>query len=193
MALGSSNSFIDHVTAQKLGICITNSASRSIFMASNSCSSNTLGTINATLHIAGHSHENISLQIMENLCCDMIVGHDVLKRHEKLIINFGGSNSALIIDNLSDSAFACKLSAAKISPQRLFEFISQDAKPIVCKSRRFSPSDREFIDQEIDHLLREGIIEPSSSPWRAQVLVVNNDSSTHRRRLVVDYSRTINK
>ncbi|KAL5255551.1 hypothetical protein ACHWQZ_G010951 [Mnemiopsis leidyi] len=190
---GSSNSFIDHVTVSKLGLTVNNSNSQSIIMASNSCSSNTLGTVKATVLVAGHTYNDICLQVMENLCCDMIIGHDILKRHEKLVINFGGSDPPLVIDNLSNSAFACKLSAAKIPPQRLFEFISLDAKPIACKSRRFSSSDKQFIDMEIHHLLSEGIIEPSTSPWRAQVLVVNNESSIHRRRLVVDYSRTINK
>ena len=190
---GSSNSFLDHKTASNLGLRITDFATRSISMASNSCTSKTLGTVTVTLQMAGHKHVDVNLQIIKDLCCDVIVGHDILKRHGKLVINFGGSDPALIIDNLSDSAFACKLSAAKIPPSRLFEFISSDAKPIACKSRRFSQSEKQFIEREIKHLLEEGIIEPSSSPWRAQVLVVNNDNNIHRRRLVVDYSRTINK
>jgi len=40
-------------------------------------------------------------------------------------------------------------------------------------------------------MLCDGIIEPSTSPWRAQVVVVNN--SNHRKRLCIDYSQTINK
>ena len=39
-------------------------------------------------------------------------------------------------------------------------------------------------------LIKEGIIEESTSPWRAQVLIVTNERQ--RKRLVVDYSRTIN-
>jgi len=41
---------------------------------------------------------------------------------------------------------------------------------------------------EIDYLLKNGIIEPSSSSWRAQVLIVND--GRHKKRLVIDYSRT---
>jgi len=33
------------------------------------------------------------------------------------------------------------------------------------------------------------IIEPSSSPWRTQVLIVND--GRHKKRLVIDYSRTV--
>ena len=35
------------------------------------------------------------------------------------------------------------------------------------------------------------MIEPSNSPWRAQVLVVTEQSG--KRRMVIDYSRTINR
>ena len=40
-------------------------------------------------------------------------------------------------------------------------------------------------------LLREGIIEPSLSPWRAQVVVTKDEN--HRKRLAIDYSQTINR
>ena len=35
------------------------------------------------------------------------------------------------------------------------------------------------------------IIEPSTSPWRAQVLVTSNEN--HKKRMCIDYSQTINK
>ena len=37
----------------------------------------------------------------------------------------------------------------------------------------------------------EGIIEPSYSPWRAQVLAARDDR--HNPRMVVDYSQTVNR
>ena len=40
-------------------------------------------------------------------------------------------------------------------------------------------------------LLSEGIIEPSNSPWRAQVVVTVNEN--HKKRMVIDYSQTINR
>ena len=40
-------------------------------------------------------------------------------------------------------------------------------------------------------MLAEGIIEPSYSPWRAQVLVTKDEQ--HKRRMVVDYSQTVNQ
>ena len=40
-------------------------------------------------------------------------------------------------------------------------------------------------------MLQEDIIEASNSPWRAQVVVTKENQ--HKKRLVVDYSRTINR
>ena len=38
--------------------------------------------------------------------------------------------------------------------------------------------------------MQEGIIEQSKSPWRAQVVVTNDEN--HKKRLAIDYSETIN-
>ena len=38
-------------------------------------------------------------------------------------------------------------------------------------------------------MIREGVIEESTSPWRAQVFIVTNERQ--RKRLVVNYSWTI--
>ena len=40
--------------------------------------------------------------------------------------------------------------------------------------------------------MSEGIIEPSVSPWRAQVVVAKDLQNRHKKRLCVDYSNTIN-
>ena len=47
-----------------------------------------------------------------------------------------------------------------------------------------------FIREEVDRLLESGVIELSQSPWRAQVVVVNNRK---KKRLVIDYSQTVNR
>ena len=51
--------------------------------------------------------------------------------------------------------------------------------------------DKQFIESQITSLLQDNIIEPSNSPWRAQVLVTTNER--HKKRMVVDYSQTINR
>ena len=52
-------------------------------------------------------------------------------------------------------------------------------------------ANEKFIAETIKNDLKEGIIEPSSSSWRAQVLVVTGDN--HKKRMCIDYSETINK
>ena len=78
-----------------------------------------------------------------------------------------------------------------IDPSPLFQYLSADCKPVATKSRRYSKEDKDFITAEVQQLLEKGIIEPSDSPWRAQVVVTRNER--HRKRLVVDYSQTINR
>ncbi|KRX35170.1 Retrovirus-related Pol polyprotein from transposon gypsy [Trichinella murrelli] len=48
-----------------------------------------------------------------------------------------------------------------------------------------------FINDEVRRLLVENTIEESCSPWRAQALVVTSDN--HKKRMVIDYSQTINR
>ena len=87
---------------------------------------------------------------MHNLYCDLIIGHDILSFYDELVIKFGGPKPSLTIENISNSAFARKLSAVKrIEPPSLFEYIYPDTKPIACKSRRFNDSDKQFINLEI--------------------------------------------
>lgn len=60
-------------------------------------------------------------------------------------------------------------------------------KPIRIPPRRLPISQREVADAEINKMLNNGIIEPSSSPWSAPiVLVKKRDGST---RFCVDYRR----
>ena len=75
---------------------------------------------------------------------------------------------------------------------RLFSHLAKNCRPIADKTRKYSKEDADFIRAETQRLLLEDIIEPSNSPWRAQVLVVKNEQSG-KRRMVIDYSRTINR
>ena len=72
----------------------------------------------------------------------------------------------------------------------LFRNITRNCKPIAIKTRKFSLSDQALIKAETDRLLNENRIERSNSPWRAQPLVVDNRKE--KRRMCIDYSRTIN-
>jgi len=71
-----------------------------------------------------------------------------------------------------------------------FSHLSEDCRPIADKPRKYSQADLHFIRDETQRLLSDDLIEPSDSPWRAQVFVVKKQSG--KRRMVIDYSRTIN-
>jgi len=63
--------------------------------------------------------------------------------------------------------------AAKIDPSRIFRTVPQDCVPVATKGRRYSESDKKFIQEEISKLLKE--VEHSQSSWRAQVLITKNE------------------
>ena len=90
-----------------------------------------------------------------------------------------------------NSTQTCALAEASLSPAKLFTNLTPDVKPIADKSRRYSWDDRAFIKEEVNKLLSAGIIEECNSPWRAQVVVTRDER--HKKRLVIDYSQTINR
>lgn len=136
------------------------------------------------------SYKSVCLGILKNLCSDIILGQDFQKLHRSLQIMYEGTMPDLV---LSKPPVLCGLSAASVECPSLFTNLSSKCKPIPTKSRHFSKDDRNFINTEVTNLLQEGIMEPSSSPWRAQVVVVKDPLERHRKRLCIDYSQTINQ
>jgi hypothetical protein len=153
-----------------------------IHMASTNLTVEIKGFCYLDLTINGRYYQQMKLLILQNLCSDIILGHDFMKQHDSVNFSFGGSLNPITL---------CNVMAMKIETPRIFQHLSSDCKPIASNSRRFSKEDSLFIKQEVVNLLEEGIIERSNSPWRAQVLVTHNER--HKRRMVVDYSQTINR
>ena len=159
-----------------------------ILMASTVLQSPISGHCFVDLEILDHKYKNMRLTVLPDLCADVIIGHDILRLHSTLQVSFGGTKSPLTI---SSHTTICSLTSLKIEPPTLFSNLSAECKPIATKSRRFSPEDMNFISAEIKNLLSNGIIEESNSSWRAQVLITKNEN--HKKRMVVDYSQTINR
>ena len=63
------------------------------------------------------------------------------------------------------------LATLKSEPPSPFQNIAKDCKPVASKSRNYSDDDKKFIASEVQRLYKEGIIEPSTLPWRSQVFV----------------------
>lgn len=59
--------------------------------------------------------------------------------------------------------------------------------PRSCVPRRFNPEKNRIVEQEIEDMLRQGIIRPSSSPWASPVHLVQK--AENKWRLCGDYRR----
>ena len=178
---GSSGSFVSSevVSANKWKLIPDDSV---ITMASTAHSCSTSGYCCVSIQHKDVVYELFKLRVLPNLCADVLLGHDFLSLHDKIEIPFGGRRGVLTV---------CGLSPVNLTSPSLFTNLSPDCKPIATKSRRHSPEDEQFIISEVNRLLNDGIIEASTSPWRAQVLVTKN--LNHKKRMVVDYSQTINR
>ena len=82
-------------------------------------------------------------------------------------------------------------SLMNVSPQSAITLSHPDVKLVRLPSRMRSQDDEKFIQQEIASLLKKKLIQPSKSPWRAQLHVVH-DEIRDKKYLVVDYSGTVN-
>jgi hypothetical protein len=143
----------------------------------------------------------------------LILGKDFLRRHSSVTFQFNGAEDPIVFGATSSSSLSSTENTSpvssdtntsgsteikpsnvmKVPPPPLFTNLSADCKPIADKSRRQTESNKKFIKEEVARLLAEGSIEPSVSPWRSQVLVTSDEDQNHRRRMVVDYSNTINR
>lgn len=178
---GSSLSFISEHKARQLKAPIL-PTNLTVSMASTNLNSTINRACRVDVKIEDHFYPGVTLNILPDLCADAILGHDVLSGHSSIEIKFGGSRKPLNI---------CGLTMANVEPVRLFRNVPNNVKPIAIKSRRHTASDAKFIELEVQKLLKDGIIEESYSPWRAQVLVTQTEN--HKRRMVIDYSQTINR
>lgn len=177
---GSTSSFIDERLVRQHRIKMS-PCDQNITMAASDLKRKVNSLCSVNIDMQGHSFQ-ADLLIIENLCADIIIGHDILEKHTTLEMNFGGPKAPLKL---------CALSRANIEPVCLFPNLLPNCKPIAAKSRRYSDSDKQFIKEEIKKLLADEVIEPSLSPWRAQVLVTRNEN--HKRRMCIDYSQTVNR
>ena len=185
----SSDSFIDYSLARSLKLKITPTG-RSITLATSSASAQVRGVCKANITLHDNVYPNTQLEVIDKLCSDLILGLDFQRQHSAVILQYGGSKPELKVKG--SNVGRCNLIAGTFSTPRLFTNLSLDTKPIATKSRSYNHSDQQFIGQEVEHLLQEGIIEPSHSPWRAQLVIVRDEFNRHKKRMCVDYSNTIN-
>ena len=184
---GSSESFLSDPFVKKHHLAVTPSGGQ-VSMAQPSLSSSVTGLCTTTVHMRDEVYRDLELRVLPSLCTDIILGLDFMRKHKGVKMEFGGSWDWL---ELNKTQVTCSLEPAVVESPRLFSNLTKDYHPIATKSRRYSHEDKAFIDSEIKRLLSDGIIEPSNSPWRAQIVVVKSEN--HNKRLCINYSRIINR
>ena len=170
-------------------------------MALTSMESLIIGHCRLTIMLNGQKYDDVRLDILQNLCSDLILGYDFQKQHKNLTFELGGSKEDLVVTTNTQPVISTvdtnersppQTSAGKVAdvdPPSLFKNLSKDTKPIVTKSRSFNKDDRAFIKNQISSLLEEGLIQRSDSPRRAQVLIVKDELQRHNKRMCIDYSQ----
>ena len=199
----SSDSYISGEAAAKLKIPIQ-PCNQEIDLASTDKTVNITGMCTVDIMLHDNQYSSIQLGVMDKLCSDIILGQDVQSKHDSVVIDYGGRLPALKIggrryrskrkscENVNNTKAFCNLTAASVPPVKLFENLRQDCRPIAVKSRRYSKADRKFINSEIKQMLKDGVIQESTSPWRAQIVVTKDTKGFHRKRFCVDFSQTVN-
>ena len=181
---GSTDNYIKASVAKSLQLEIL-PTNKEISMAQTSLSCIIRGVCTTNIIIDHHEYKSVAFGIMDNLCTDAILGQAYQRRHNRVVIEYGGRQKDLVLPKSVSGA----LPAALVPPETLFPNLLKSCKPIAVKSRRYCEADKTFIASEIAKLLEDDVIETSRSPWRAQIVIVRNDRKT---RMCIDYSQTIN-
>ena len=188
---GSSSTFIKQSVAKKLKLFII-PKNRTIPLADNNLVARIIGEVVINIKFNGREHRGVVAEVIKDLCTDIIIGKDTLKKHKRVIFNFNGSKEDLVLGavdpnpkDVPSNVTPLPFGTVGIPSPPLFTHLSKKTKPIATKSHRQSPADRQFIKTEILRLQKQGIIKPSISPWRAQAFVTK-ETSTHKRRMVVE-------
>ena len=177
---GSAENYIDRETAKQFQLEIF-PESGEVAMANTSQHTKTAGFVRVKLTVNGKTYPNTKLTLLPHACVPIILGISFLNQHQEITIKYAGNKPPIIT----------ALGTLTVDPPSLFDNLTADCHPIATKSRRYCASDRAFIRSEVDRLLKEGIIEKSNSPWRAQPFVTGGGNQ--KKRLVIDYSETINR
>ena len=164
---GSVSTFIDKSVSQRLKLNFLPKSKTFAFADLNQTAKIT-GEVVIDVQLNSHTHSRIHVKVIDNLFVELIVGKDIMKEHRKVTFNFQGPRDELMIGALSDNAQ--HFSEMKVPPPPLFTNMTSNVKPVTTKSCRYTKSDFSFIKTETEKLLKEDVIEPSVSPWRAQVL-----------------------
>ena len=158
MDTGSSGSFISlgYVRKHKLQM---KPAAGNVSMASSSLKASIKGQCTVDLNFLGEWYLDVKLSVLLHHCSDIILGQDFMSQHSTISFAFGGSKKDLVISH----PISCSVPSTLVDTQSLFSNIDPACKPITTKSKRCGEGDRFFIQTEIEKMIKEGVIEESTS------------------------------
>ncbi len=108
---GSTNTYLDTKIAKRLKLNLVPNLSSVTLASSNSVVKSHNSALVSELSVLGFSHSDLKIATLDGLCCDMIIGHDLLSHHRNLVINFGGNRPDLQIQKGSGGPI-CNVAAA---------------------------------------------------------------------------------
>ena len=148
-----------------------------------------LGTVEVSVKINSRQFTT-KHNVVASLVFDVIIGMDIPgQKHKSVQLETNGTHQTATVSRKSQVASV--FPSLKIDPSTVFSKLTKEwAKPIVTKSQHSTPENKKFSRIDITRLLREGIIEPRSSTWRAQAFVVRHNN---KPRMLIDYSEIINR
>ena len=159
-ATSATNSHISEEIVNRLELPVTKTFA-CINLAVKGCFSQTIEACKATVELQQQKYLNFSFTVLKDLLTDVVLGQDFMNQHKAVSIHFVGTEPPLHLNVLK---------ALKVTnPPLQFQYLTKDSRPIATKSRRHSNADCRFISTEIKRFLAEGIIEPSTSPWRGRL------------------------
>lgn len=100
---GSSTSFIDNNFAHMLSLKRL-PWKETVTLASKKRTSSVDGFCYATIQLNEHTYNRKPLYILDDLCADVIIGHDILNDHASLEVKFGGPKKPLKICNVMEAS-----------------------------------------------------------------------------------------
>ena len=86
---GSDSTFLSTSIAEKLKLKRT-PLSKTVGLADLKQKAQIIGKVFVNIDLNGHSYPEFSVEIIENLFIDMIIGKDLMKKHSKVTFNFKG-------------------------------------------------------------------------------------------------------
>ena len=143
----SSDSFISESDFNRLQIPKSPS-NKTVSLALTSMESTVIGSCQLTLSLNDRTYEKVKIEILQNLCSDMILGYDFQKQHQNLTFHYGGPKPDLLVPSTTQTNISAmsesdtSIKYADVKPPSLFKSLPDNIKPIAIKSRSFNKDDR---------------------------------------------------